>query len=215
MNNSILISIILMVSIVMTSCTNQPPPLMTPEPIPTPPPTVMVVDDKAMVMESLIEFNDLSNKIIDFLQASQNINNLKGNSYHSTYITSTVIISGLDIYKSGMNNWNPPDNSYQDELIEIKKAELYRINHFIGLTEFLMSALLSQDKELIAEANNNFNEWRTHSDNIRPANLQNDILEALKINADSVNFLWILPREEPTLPPQFQKPKGRTKWKNN
>ena len=52
-----------MVSIVMTSCTNQPPPLMTPEPIPTPPPTVMVVDDKAMVMESLIEFNDLSNKI--------------------------------------------------------------------------------------------------------------------------------------------------------
>ena len=38
MSNSILMSIILMISIVITSCTNQPPPLMTPEPIPEPQP---------------------------------------------------------------------------------------------------------------------------------------------------------------------------------
>ena len=210
MTNSILMTIILMISIVMTSCTNQPPPLMTPEPIPEPPPTVMVVNDKAMIMESLTEFNNLSNSVVLFLKSTQDINTLEIHVYHRTYVASKIIIKGLNIYKEGINNWNPPINDYQDELIEIKQAELYRIDHFIGLSEILMNALLSADEEIVTKANDSFVEWRSHPDNRKPADLQNDILEELDIDADSVNFKYIIPKEKPKLPPQFSNNEGRS-----
>ena len=203
MTNSILMTIILMISIVITGCSNQPPPLMTPEPIPTPPPTMVMVNDKAMVMESLNEFNSLSNSLILFLKSTQDISTLEAHVYHRNYVSSTVIIKGLNIYKEGINNWNPPINNYQDELIEIKQAELYRINHFNELTRILVSALLSADEDLITKANDNFVEWRSHPDNRKSADLQNDILEELDIDADSVNFKYIIPKEKPQLPPQF------------
>ena len=196
-------SIILMISIVITGCSNQPPPLITPEPIPEPPPTIVMVNDKAMVMESLNEFNNLSNSLILFLKSTQDISTLETHVYHRNYVSSIVIIKGLNIYKEGINNWNPPINNYQDELIEIKQAELYRINHFTELTEILMTALLSADEDLITKANDNFVEWRSHPDNRKPADLQNDILEELSIDADSVNFKYIIPKESPELPTQF------------
>ena len=203
MSNSILMSIILMISIVITSCTNQPPPLMTPEPIPEPPPTVMAIDDRDMVIESLIEFNNLTNSLILFMKTTQDINTLEGHEYHRTYVASKIIIKGLNIYKEGINNWHPPINTYQDELIEIKQAELYRIDHFTELSEILMIALLSDDKEAVDNSHDSFLEWRNHSDNRKPADLQNDILEELSIDADSVNFKYIIPKESPELPTQF------------
>lgn len=210
MTNSILMTIIFMISIVITGCTSQPPPLMTPEPIPEPPPTMVMVNDKVMVMESLTEFNNLSNSTILFLKTTQDINKLESDLYHRTYIASRVIIKGLDIYKEGINNWNPPINKYQDELIEIKKAEIYRIDHFTELTHILMAGLISGEEDLIKKANNNFIEWRSHPDNRKPADLQNDILIALEIDADSVNFKYIMPKEEPKLPPQFRENEGRS-----
>ena len=63
MTNSILMTIMLMISIVITGCSNQPPPFMAPEPTPT----SVMVNDKAMVMESLTEFNNLSNSTILFI----------------------------------------------------------------------------------------------------------------------------------------------------
>lgn len=205
---NILMTIILMISIVITGCTNQPPPLMTPEPIPTPSPTVMVVNDKAMVMESLNEFNNLNNSVVDFLKSTQDISTLEAHVYHRNYVSSKVIIKGLGIYKEGINNWNPPINEYQDELIEIKQAELYRITHFIELSEFLMTALLSGDEDLVAKAHNNFAEWRNHADNRKPADLQNDILDRLAINPDSVNFRYTISEKLPELPKRFQKTEG-------
>ena len=199
-----------MISIVIPGCSNQPPPLITPEPIPEPPPTIVMVNDKAMVMESLNEFNNLSNSLILFLKSTQDISTLETHVYHRNYVSSIVIIKGLNIYKEGINNWNPPINNYQDELIEIKQAELYRINHFTELTEILMTALLSADEDLITKANDNFVEWRSHPDNRKSADLQNDILEELDIDADSVNFKYIIPKEKPKLPPQFSNNEGRS-----
>ena len=210
MISNILMSITLMISIIIIGCSNQPPPLMTPEPIPEPPPTIVMVNDKAMVMESLNEFNNLSNSLILFLKSTQDISTLETHVYHRNYVSSIVIIKGLNIYKEGINNWNPPINNYQDELIEIKQAELYRINHFTELTEILMTALLSADEDLITKANDNFVEWRSHPDNRKSADLQNDILEELDIDADSVNFKYIIPKEKPKLPPQFSNNEGRS-----
>ena len=84
MTNSMLMSILFMISIVITGCSNQPPPLMTPEPIPEPPPTMVMVNDKVMVMESLTEFNNLSNNVVLFLRATQDITNLSGELYPKT-----------------------------------------------------------------------------------------------------------------------------------
>ena len=67
---NILMSIMLMVSIVMISCTNQPPP------IPTPMPTPVMVDERLMVMESLTRLNNASNNYIRFLQGTTDIYHL-------------------------------------------------------------------------------------------------------------------------------------------
>ena len=72
---SILMSIMVMVSMVMIGCTNQPPPIPTP---------IVIVDERLMVMptvvDSLIRYNNTNNTFIKFLSLNGDIYQLEGES---------------------------------------------------------------------------------------------------------------------------------------
>ena len=96
---NILMSIMLMVSILMIGCTNQPPPI--PAPMPTP---MVMVDERLMVMESLTEFNTVSNNYIRFLQSTQDVYQLgaityapEETQYHISYIASKLTAFSLNV----------------------------------------------------------------------------------------------------------------------
>ena len=216
--NRILMVIVLIGSMVMISCTNQSPPIPTsvlpptatvvaPTPIPMAVPTIAVLP-RPMVMESLTRFNDTNNNFIRFLSVNGDIYQLEGESmYHVSYIASKQIMLGLAVYKDAINNWTPPNNNYHDRLMEIKEAELYRIEHFGGLTELMMMTLPSENEEAIQVVRDQFEEWRDDKRNLEPMNLQNSILKELNINSDDVNFLYVIPEIDdkatppPSLPP--------------
>ena len=137
----VMIRYIVMISIlmVMIGCTNQPPPIPVPPATSTP---MVMVDERLMVMDALIQFNDTNNTFIRFLSVNGDIYQLEGdNIYHVSYIASKQIMLGLEVYKDAINNWTIPNTEYHDRLMEIKTAELYRIEHFSGLTELMMMAL--------------------------------------------------------------------------
>ena len=208
---SILMSLMLMISIVMIGCTNQPPPIPTPEPTPTPTPTptLMVMPT---VVDSLIRFNNTNNTFIRFLSVNGDIYQLEGEStYHVSYIASKQIMMALEVYANAIRNWTIPDTEYHDRLIEIKEAELYRIEHFSELTELMMMVLPTEDDDAIQTVRDQFLGWRDDARNMEPMNLQNDIIKELNINPDDVNFLYIVPDKPlPTLPPQFNKGDNRS-----
>ena len=210
---SILMSIILMIGIVMIGCTNQPPPIPVPPATSTP---MVMVDERLMVMDALIQFNDTNNNFIRFISVNGDIYQLEGESmYHVSYIASKQIMLGLEVYKDAINNWTPPNNSYHDRLMEIKEAELYRIEHFGGLTELMMMTLPTEDDEEIQVIRDQFLGWRDDARNMEPMNLQNDIIKELNINPDDVNFLYIMPDKPlPTLPPIFNEGENRSLWMN-
>ena len=119
---NILMSIMLMVGILMIGCANQPPPIPMPPATSTP---MVIVDERLMVMDALIQFNDTNNTFIRFLSVNGDIYQLEGdNIYHVSYIASNLIILGLDVYKDAINNWTIPNTEYHDRLMEIKTAEL-------------------------------------------------------------------------------------------
>jgi len=209
--NSIIMFIMLMVSILMIGCSNQPPPIPTPSPTP-----MVIVDERLMVMDALIQFNDTNNNFIRFISVNGDIYQLEGESmYHVSYIASKQIMLGLEVYKDAINNWTPPNNSYHDRLMEIKEAELYRIEHFGGLTELMMMTLPTEDDEEIQVIRDQFLGWRDDARNMEPMNLQNDIIKELNINPDDVNFLYIMPDKPlPTLPPIFNEGENRSLWMN-
>jgi len=210
---SILMSITLMIGIVMIGCTNQPPSIPTPPATSTP---MVMVDERLMVMDALIQFNDTNNNFIRFISVNGDIYQLEGESmYHVSYIASKQIMLGLEVYKDAINNWTPPNNSYHDRLMEIKEAELYRIEHFGGLTELMMMTLPTEDDEEIQVIRDQFLGWRDDARNMEPMNLQNDIIKELNINPDDVNFLYIMPDKPlPTLPPIFNEGENRSLWMN-
>jgi len=200
--NRILMGIVLICSMVMISCTNQSPPIPTlvlPPTATVAAPTPMVaiptiaIAPRAMVMESLTQFNDTNNNFIRFISVNGDIYQLEGeNIYHVSYIASKQIMMGLEIYKNAINNWTPPNNSYHDRLMEIKEAELYRIEHFGELTELMMVALPTENDETIQVVRAQFSGWRDDERNIEPMTLQNSILEELNINPNDVNFLYMM-----------------------
>jgi len=210
---SILMSITLMIGILMIGCTNQPPSIPTPPATSTP---MVMVDERLMVMDALIQFNDTNNNFIRFISVNGDIYQLEGESmYHVSYIASKQIMLGLEVYKDAINNWTPPNNSYHDRLMEIKEAELYRIEHFGGLTELMMMTLPTEDDEEIQVIRDQFLGWRDDARNMEPMNLQNDIIKELNINPDDVNFLYIMPDKPlPTLPPIFNEGENRSLWMN-
>ena len=204
---SILMSIMLMISILMIGCASQPPPIPTLMPTP-----MVIVDERLIVMDALIQFNDTNNTFIRFLSVNGDIYQLEGEStYHVSYIASKQIMLGLEVYKDAINNWTIPNTEYHDRLTEIKTAELYRIEHFSELTELMMMALPTEDDETVQVVRDQFLGWRDDARNMKPMNLQNDIIKELNINPDDVNFLYIVPDKPlPTLPPQFNKGDNRS-----
>ena len=99
---SILMSIMLMVSILMIGCTNQPPPIPMPPATSTP---MVMVDERLMVMDALIQFNDTNNTFIRFLSVNGDIYQLEGEStYHVSYIASKQIMLGLEVYKDAIDS---------------------------------------------------------------------------------------------------------------
>ena len=140
----ILMSIILMISMVIISCANQPPPVMTPEPIPTP----VMVDKQVMLMEPLKRFNKTSNNYLMFMRGTNDIYGVlisDENTYQSNYLNTKIAALSLKVYNDAILNWTPPESEYYDALIEIKEAELYRIEHFSNLTDLMLMALMAKD----------------------------------------------------------------------
>ena len=210
---NILMSIMLMISILMIGCTNQPPPIPVPPATSTP---MVIVDERLMVMptvvDSLIRFNNTNNTFIRFLSVNGDIYQLEGEStYHVSYIASKQIMMALEVYANAIRNWTIPDTEYQDRLIEIKEAELYRIEHFSELTELMLMVLPTEDDDAIQAVRDQFLGWRDDIRNMKPMNLQNDIIKELNISPDDINFLYIVPDKPlPTLPPQFNEGDNRS-----
>ena len=204
---NILMSIMVMISIVMIGCTNQPPPIPTLMPTP-----MVIVDERLIVMDALIRFNNTNNTFIKFLSVNGDIYQLEGEStYHVSYIASKQIMLALEVYANAIRNWTIPDTEYHDRLIEIKEAELYRIEHFSELTELMLMVLPTEDDDAIQAVRDQFLGWRDDIRNMKPMNLQNDIIKELNISPDDINFLYIVPDKPlPTLPPQFNEGDNRS-----
>jgi|TARA_Y100000310_G_C20665397_1_gene807198 hypothetical protein len=200
-------SIMVMISIVMIGCTNQPPPIPTLMPTP-----MVIVDERLIVMDALIRFNNTNNTFIKFLSVNGDIYQLEGEStYHVSYIASKQIMLALEVYANAIRNWTIPDTEYHDRLIEIKEAELYRIEHFSELTELMLMVLPTEDDDAIQAVRDQFLGWRDDIRNMKPMNLQNDIIKELNISPDDINFLYIVPDKPlPTLPPQFNEGDNRS-----
>ena len=196
--------IILMVGIGIIGCTNTPPEIPTPTPMVQP-----VLDERVMVMESLNQFNKTSNLYIRILMSTDEIYGLSDymvsdtSKYHIAYVASKMIGQSLNLYKDGIDNWNPPEDSgYYDRLIAIKEAELYRIEHFGDLNDMMLLTLPTENDEALETVRQKFIEWKNDSRNQTPMNLQNEILKELNIEPDEVNFLYVIPDQPlPTLPP--------------
>ena len=199
--NHILMVIILMVSIAITSCTNTPPR------IPTPPTPMVMVDDRAIVIDSLTIFNAYNSDMIKFMFRSQDVYKFDDHPHKEAYVSSRIILSGLALYKRGITQWDPPKNKHLSTLLKIKEAELYRIEHFTELSEGMQTALLDSNNEQIDSYRLEFKEWRNHPDNKKSMMLQNKLLKQLNINADEVGFQYDVPTE---MPKEFQPSKPRT-----
>ena len=130
------------------------------------------------------------------------LNDSTGNRYHQSYVVSRMIGLSLNLYRDGITNWNPPEDSgYYDRLIAIKEAELYRIEHFGGLNDMMLLTLPIENDEALEEVRQKFVEWKDDSRNQIPMNLQNEILKELNIKPDEVDFLYAGFEEPlPTLP---------------
>ena len=216
---SILMSIILMIGIVMIGCTNQPPSIPTPPATSTP---MVMVDERLMVMDALTRFNTSNNNFVLFLNATNDIYDLGNtmiqavNVYHVGYVHSTLIVAGLNIYNNAIINWTPPEkSSYYDRLIELKEAELYRIEYFGELNSHMLIALPTENEEAIRVVLEEFNAWREDSLNRKPIELQDVIIKELNINPDDIDFMYIVSDKPlPTLPPIFDEGENRSLWKN-
>ena len=216
---SILMSIILMIGIVMIGCTNQPPPIPVPPATSTP---MIMVDERLMVMDALTKFNTSNNNFVLFLNATNDIYDLGNtmiqavNVYHVGYVHSTLIVAGLNVYNDAIINWTPPEkSSYYDRLIELKEAELYRIEYFGELNSHMLIALPTENEEAIRVVLEEFNAWREDSLNRKPIELQDVIIKELNINPDDIDFMYIVSDKPlPTLPPIFDEGENRSLWKN-
>ena len=216
---SILMSIILMIGIVMIGivmigCTNQPPSIPTPPATSTP---MVMVDERLMVMDALTRFNTSNNNFVLFLNTANGIYDLGNamiqvNAYHMGYVHSTLIVAGLNVYNDAIINWTPPEkSSYYDRLIELKEAELYRIEYFGELNSHMLIALPTENEEAIRVVLEEFNAWREAPLNRKPIELQDVIIKELNINPDDIDFMYIvLDKPLPTLPPIFNEGDNRS-----
>jgi hypothetical protein len=183
---------------------------------------MIMVDERLMVMDALTRFNTSNNNFILFLNATNRIYDLGNtmipgvNVYHVGYVHTTLIVAGLNVYNDVIINWTPPEkSSYYDRLIELKEAELYRIEYFGELNSHMLIALPTENEEAIRVVLEEFNAWKEASLNRKPIELQDVIIKELNINPDDIDFMYIVADKPlPTLPPIFNEGENRSLWKN-
>jgi len=198
----------------------------TPAPIPTPTMSVSVVstlqkkaDERVIITDLLTRYNNAGNHYIQFLQATGEIYGLHGSMlapeesrFHINYVASKLTLYALMVYGDAIRNWSLPEDSiYYDELMEIKEAELYRIQYFGDLTEMMLTALPTENAETVSAVHDQFVLWRDNPLNLKPMTLQYTLLTELGISTEDVNFLYEIPEKPlPTLPPIFNIEKDST-----
>ena len=201
MINSIIMISILMV---MIGCTNQPPATLMPTPtlIPTLMPThtpvpTKVIDERAILINTLSTFNIGSNEFYRFLSASTSIEWLEGSKMQTSYIHTLITIGGLNVYKQTVTLWNPPEylDTY-DVLIEMKEAELYRITRFTEQLQILQNNINEGDVDKINKAYENLESWADSPENVKSLDIQTELLKRFGIPTEEVNFIWTKPEIE-------------------
>ena len=172
----VMIRYIIIVSILMviTGCTHKPPATLMPTPtlMPTLIPT-KAIDEKVLLIDTLIIFNKGSNDFYEFLSASTSIEWLEGTPVQKSFIHTLVTISGLKVYKQTIILWNPPEelNAY-DDLIKIKEAELYRVDTFSDLLQTLQDDLNTGDVDQINRDYENLATWSDSPENSKSLDIQ-------------------------------------------
>ena len=199
-NRMIMISILM----VMIGCTNQPPATLMPTPtlIPTLMPThtpvpTKVIDERAILIDTLSTFNIGSNEFYKFLSASTSIEWLEGSKMQTSYIHTLITIGGLNVYKQTVTLWNPPEylDTY-DVLIEMKEAELYRITRFTEQLQILQNNINEGDVDKINKAYENLESWADSPENVKSLDIQTELLKRFGIPIEEVNFIWTKPEIE-------------------
>jgi len=201
-NNRILIvligiSIMILIGIIINiNRTDTAPKVMAPMITPTPVVSGVTINwgvhnERLMVVETLTTFNKGSNTFFDFLQKTNKIEDLEGHPFHKRYIITTLIIEALDLYESSVNLYDPPKSiGMYYELKNMKKAELYRIARFKELMTAVQIALMDENELAIKESFKNLKEWSHSAGNKKSTQIQQRILEELKIDEDEVDFRY-------------------------
>ena len=189
-NRMIMISILM----VMIGCTSQPPATLMPTHTPVP---TKVIDERAILIDTLSTFNIGSNEFYRFLSATTSIEWLEGSTIQKSYIHTLVTIGGLNVYKQTVALWNPPEylDTY-DVLIEMKEAELYRITRFTEQLQILQNNINEGDVDKINKAYENLESWADSPENVKSLDIQTELLKRFGIPTEEVNFIWTKPEIE-------------------
>ena len=196
----VMIRYIIIVSILMViiGCTHKPPATLMPTPtlMPTLIPT-KAIDEKVILIDTLIIFNKGSNDFYEFLSASTSIEWLEGTPVQKSFIHTLVTISGLKVYKQTIILWNPPEelNAY-DDLIKMKEAELYRVDTFSDLLQTLQDDLNTGDVDQINRDYENLATWSDSPENTKSLDIQAELLQRFGIPPEDVDFNWTRPEIE-------------------
>jgi hypothetical protein len=150
-------------------------------------------------METLISFNTGSNAFYEFLSASTSIEWLEGSPKQTSFVHTLVTIGGLNVYKQSVSLWNPPkilSMSTYDALIEMKEAELYRVDTFTEMLQMLQIALNNGSEDQITQEYNNLSSWSESMGNNKSIYIQIALLKKFSILSEEVNFEYSVPSDK-------------------
>jgi len=188
-------------TLLLVGCSTTEPPvtILIPTNTPISTSTPIPVDERAVLIETLTSFNTGSNAFYEFLSESTSIEWLEGSPKQKSFVTTLVIIGGLNVYKQSVSLWNPPkllSMSTYDELIDMKEAELYRVKTFTEILQMLQNALTNGSDDQIIQEYENLSAWSESMRNNKSIYLQMDLLKKFSILSEEVNFERSLPPEK-------------------
>jgi hypothetical protein len=188
-------------TLLLVGCSTTEPPvtILIPTSTPISTSTPIPVDERAVLIETLTSFNTGSNAFYEFLSESTSIEWLEGSPKQKSFVTTLVIIGGLNVYKQSVSLWNPPkllSMSTYDELIDMKEAELYRVKTFTEILQMLQNALTNGSDDQIIQEYENLSAWSESMRNNKSIYLQMDLLKKFSILSEEVNFERSLPPEK-------------------
>jgi len=209
---------LLVCTLLLVGCANQPPVTLMPTPTLIPTPTIIPtntpvptksIDERAVLVDTLSTFNIGSNEFYKFLSASTSIEWLEGSTVEKSYIHTLITIGGLNVYKQTVTLWNPPEGlSTYDTLIEMKEAELYRITRFTEQLQILQDNINEGDVDQINKAYENLEAWADSPENVKSLDIQTALLKRFGIPTEEVDFIWEKPEVDSKETPSVKKPDG-------